>query len=115
MRRFIFCFVFGLYLDFGCLQEQDKVCDVGDFCEYKCQCKRQCQDNLKCADNDKCKRGWFGYRCQYQDLAVFNATLTTEPPSRNVSWLTDQNDNTCNTETDLKSITVTWRDKRAIP
>ncbi|KAK6991051.1 platelet endothelial aggregation receptor 1, partial [Biomphalaria glabrata] len=49
------------------------------------------------------------------DLAVFNATLTTVPRSRNVSWLTDQNDNTCNTQTDLNSITVTWPDLKAIP
>ncbi|KAK0046246.1 platelet endothelial aggregation receptor 1, partial [Biomphalaria pfeifferi] len=49
------------------------------------------------------------------DLAVFNAKLTTELQSRNVDWLTDQNDTTCNTQADLKSITVTWPVLKAIP
>ncbi|KAK0046245.1 platelet endothelial aggregation receptor 1, partial [Biomphalaria pfeifferi] len=94
---------------------QDKACNDGDFCEYKCQCNKPCQDDLKCPDNDTCKPGWFGYRCQYQDLAVFKATLSTNPLGMNISWLTDQNDYTCNTANDLKSVTVTWPELKAIP
>ncbi|KAK6991061.1 platelet endothelial aggregation receptor 1, partial [Biomphalaria glabrata] len=49
------------------------------------------------------------------DLAVFKATLTTNPLGMNISWLTDQNDYTCNTANDLKSVTVTWPELKAIP
>ncbi|XP_055884569.1 uncharacterized protein LOC106070736 isoform X1 [Biomphalaria glabrata] len=116
MDRFLILFVFAISLQPCFLQEQDIVCYFfKEFCRYKCHCNRPCEDDFKCSDDDKCQSGWFGYRCQYQDLAVFNATLTTNPLGMNISWLTDQNDYTCNTANDLKSVTVTWPVLKAIP
>ncbi|KAI8773348.1 multiple epidermal growth factor domains 10 [Biomphalaria glabrata] len=95
--------------------EQDRACHVKDFCKYKCRCIKPCQADFKCSTNDKCQSGWFGFRCQYQDLAVFGATVTTDPPGMYTDWLTDENDYTCNTAKDLNSVTVTWAKLEAIP
>ncbi|KAI8773343.1 platelet endothelial aggregation receptor 1 [Biomphalaria glabrata] len=95
--------------------EPSKSCDVRDFCQYKCQCSKNCKDDFQCSENDTCKPGWFGYRCQYQDLAVSGATVFTDPSGRRTDWMTDQDDNTCNNEEDLKSVTLSWEYSKAIP
>ncbi|XP_055884568.1 uncharacterized protein LOC106070731 isoform X6 [Biomphalaria glabrata] len=111
-----FFLVVAFFLDSSLSQvEQDRACHVKDFCKYKCRCIKPCQADFKCATNDKCQSGWFGFRCQYQDLAVFGATVTTNPPGMYTDWLTDENDYTCNTAKDLNSITVTWAKLEAIP
>ncbi|XP_055884561.1 uncharacterized protein LOC106050328 [Biomphalaria glabrata] len=115
MGSFFLLIIFGLYLDLGSLQEPSKSCEVGDVCQYKCLCTSQCQDDFQCTKKDKCKRGWFGYRCQYQGFAVSGATIKTIPLGRKTDWLLDQDDNTCYYDPYLKSVTWTWAEFKVIP
>ncbi|KAH9515226.1 hypothetical protein Btru_013944 [Bulinus truncatus] len=88
----------------------DNVCDVGDFCTFKCHCNQLCSTtNGHCPNNAKCDMGWFGLRCQYEDLvSKSGANVSTSPVLPYVDWLTDRDDITCNTDKRLQSITVTW-------
>ncbi|XP_055887208.1 uncharacterized protein LOC106066310 isoform X2 [Biomphalaria glabrata] len=59
--------------------------------EFKCHCESSCSSDGSCLGNGKCARGWFGLKCQYQDLTILENTVTTP----NVSMLTDRDDRTC--------------------
>ncbi|XP_055886152.1 uncharacterized protein LOC106061757 isoform X2 [Biomphalaria glabrata] len=83
-------------------------CDVGWFgpvCQYQCHCENtQCDHDGNCINSAKCTSGWFGYKCQYYDLVV-NATNFKDLPT----WLTDNDQNTCNTMSDVfPSISLRW-------
>ncbi|KAH9494746.1 hypothetical protein Btru_017777, partial [Bulinus truncatus] len=60
--------------------------------EYKCHCANGCNIEGMCINNDPCSKGWFGLKCQYQDLATIEGTYIQ--PSA-VDILTDRNDATC--------------------
>uniref|UniRef100_A0A2C9L2J5 Fucolectin tachylectin-4 pentraxin-1 domain-containing protein n=1 Tax=Biomphalaria glabrata TaxID=6526 RepID=A0A2C9L2J5_BIOGL len=59
--------------------------------EFKCHCESNCSSDGTCLGNGKCARGWFGLKCQHQDLTILENTVTTP----NVSLLTDRDDRTC--------------------
>ncbi|KAH9515227.1 hypothetical protein Btru_013945 [Bulinus truncatus] len=106
VKCMMICLIYFLELT----TSQDKVCDDGDFCTFKCHCNHQCSTTTgHCPSNAKCYMGWFGLRCQYEDLvSISGANVSTSPVLPNVDWLTDRNDSTCNTDKRLQSITVTW-------
>ncbi|KAI8773661.1 platelet endothelial aggregation receptor 1 [Biomphalaria glabrata] len=59
--------------------------------EFKCHCESSCSSDGTCLGNGKCARGWFGLKCQHQDLILLDNT----PISTNASILTDQDDRSC--------------------
>ncbi|KAI8773659.1 multiple epidermal growth factor domains protein 11, partial [Biomphalaria glabrata] len=59
--------------------------------EFKCHCESSCSSDGTCQGNGKCARGWFGLKCQHQDLTILENTVTTP----NISMLTDRDDRTC--------------------
>uniref|UniRef100_A0A2C9KIR2 EGF-like domain-containing protein n=1 Tax=Biomphalaria glabrata TaxID=6526 RepID=A0A2C9KIR2_BIOGL len=71
--------------------------------EFKCHCEYSCSSDGTCLGNGKCARGWFGLKCQHQDLTVLENTILS--PNNDV--LTDRDDNTCLSPT-VKTITVTF-------
>ncbi|KAH9488841.1 hypothetical protein Btru_058740 [Bulinus truncatus] len=39
--------------------------------QYLCHCRDSCEDDGNCiGQSGQCEPGWFGLRCQYQDVAV---------------------------------------------
>ncbi|CAL1536336.1 unnamed protein product [Lymnaea stagnalis] len=66
----------------------------GENCNLPCHCKdKKCDENGQCKEHSSCEEGWFGARCQYQDLAV-KGQLTTVP-KHNPELITDADDATC--------------------
>ncbi|KAH9492446.1 hypothetical protein Btru_029124 [Bulinus truncatus] len=63
----------------------------GSNSQYKCHCDNQCKTDGTCDNNGKCQSGWFGLKCQYQDLVTLEGTTT----SPNISKLLDRDDKTC--------------------
>ncbi|XP_055884514.1 uncharacterized protein LOC106056033 [Biomphalaria glabrata] len=59
--------------------------------EFRCHCESSCSSDGTCLGNGKCARGWFGLKCQHQDLTVLENTILS--PNNNV--LTDRDDSTC--------------------
>ncbi|GFN95396.1 U3 small nucleolar ribonucleoprotein imp3 [Plakobranchus ocellatus] len=75
----------------------------GDGCQFQCHCagNGECSQSGTCSDG--CDPQWFGPACQY-DVSEFNISgVSTE---FDLSWLTDNNDTTCNTNGDLGYITA---------
>ncbi|KAI8773634.1 hypothetical protein BgiBS90_026052, partial [Biomphalaria glabrata] len=70
---------------------------------FKCHCDSGCNLDGTCLNSGTCARGWFGLKCQHQDLTVLENTML----STNNNVLTDRDDNTCLSDTD-QSITVTF-------
>ncbi|KAI8773637.1 multiple epidermal growth factor domains 10 [Biomphalaria glabrata] len=58
---------------------------------FKCRCDPGCNLDGTCLNSGKCARGWFGLKCQHQDLTVLENTILS--PNNNV--LTDRDDTTC--------------------
>ncbi|KAH9492070.1 hypothetical protein Btru_026747 [Bulinus truncatus] len=85
----------------------DGLCIDENRCEYKCNCETNCTNNDGlCRPPAKCKKGWFGLRCQYQDLMnVENVTVAISPPQP-MHHLADDNDATY--ATSVKYVTVSW-------
>ncbi|KAK6990668.1 platelet endothelial aggregation receptor 1-like isoform X2 [Biomphalaria glabrata] len=75
----------------------------GNECQYQCHCANGCETSGECV-NGKCAKGWFGFRCQYRNIAV-DATVE---PKRYTSWLTDGLNDTCNNDTTISSVTLLW-------
>ncbi|KAK0046273.1 platelet endothelial aggregation receptor 1 [Biomphalaria pfeifferi] len=98
-------------------EAQDNDYNVQEFSTYKCHCGGQCpREDGRCPADAQCDKGWFGLRCQYQDLLnILNAKITTQPKRLNIEWLPDGNDKTCNDNTNFKSITIKWLDQISIP
>uniref|UniRef100_A0A2C9LDL7 Fucolectin tachylectin-4 pentraxin-1 domain-containing protein n=1 Tax=Biomphalaria glabrata TaxID=6526 RepID=A0A2C9LDL7_BIOGL len=56
---------------------------------YRCHCDNGCEKDG--SQNGVCQKGWFGFKCQYQDLA----TIDNVRPNQDLDKLTDRNDSTC--------------------
>ncbi|KAH9490848.1 hypothetical protein Btru_033547 [Bulinus truncatus] len=68
----------------------------GDYCQYKCHCKNNpCNSNGSCKGAG-CESGWFGYKCQYRNLIT-----------QDNNWLTDENDDTCNGDKSIDTVSLT--------
>ncbi|BFZ25181.1 hypothetical protein BsWGS_28221 [Bradybaena similaris] len=77
-------------------------CDPGWFgraCNFPCRCNASniCGPNGECPPNQRCLIGYFGPGCQYVDQAV-------DKMSGNDSYLFDNNDMTCNPDTQASSV-----------
>ncbi|KAI8775873.1 multiple epidermal growth factor domains protein 10 isoform X7 [Biomphalaria glabrata] len=66
-------------------------------CRYTCNCKATCSLLGYCDDNG-CKRGYFGYHCQYRDLATHWDLPTT--------IYTDGDDTTCQDDDTVTSVKI---------
>ncbi|KAH9494750.1 hypothetical protein Btru_017789, partial [Bulinus truncatus] len=71
---------------------------------YKCHCASGCNTNGTCSNNGPCSKGWFGLKCQYQDLATIDGT-NVQPPA--AEKLTDRNDTTC-LQNNQQTVNVTF-------
>ncbi|GFN96643.1 fucolectin-related protein [Plakobranchus ocellatus] len=73
----------------------------GDKCQFQCHCagNGECSQSGTCSDG--CDPQWFGPACQY-DVSEYNISGGSES---DLSWLTDDDDTTCNTD-DLESVTT---------
>ncbi|KAH9494733.1 hypothetical protein Btru_017739, partial [Bulinus truncatus] len=108
----LFEYLFFFIVNFVYFQA-DAACPDGWFgsnCQYLCHCdvNNTCNDNGQCST--KCARGWFGQACQYQDLATASsdASVTTSPTQTTTTWLTDGSDTTCNTDTNIQLVKISW-------
>ncbi|CAL1534168.1 unnamed protein product [Lymnaea stagnalis] len=81
----------------------------GPQCQYRCHCKdMKCNPKGECIDTH-CERGWFEYLCQYANLlALPNTAIATDPIQSNSGWLNDNDDDSCNGDPGLMSVTVTF-------
>ncbi|KAK0069861.1 fucolectin-1 [Biomphalaria pfeifferi] len=81
----------------------------GPSCQFQCHCSGndRCTADGQCSG--KCAKGWFGLKCQFADLAtVRDCFVITMPSSKSISWLTDGDDTTCNTDPCVQAIKLTW-------
>ncbi|KAK6991354.1 hypothetical protein BgiMline_014725, partial [Biomphalaria glabrata] len=58
---------------------------------YKCHCDNGCENDGSCSQNGVCQKGWFGLKCQYQDLATIENVIRNQELNK----LTDRSDSTC--------------------
>ncbi|KAK3731142.1 hypothetical protein RRG08_055853 [Elysia crispata] len=73
----------------------------GPTCQYQCHCAGSAPcDKHDGSCSSGCHQDWFGPACQYARMGF------TVNGNFNSSWLTDNNDTTCNRE-NLRSVTVT--------
>ncbi|XP_055884515.1 uncharacterized protein LOC129926176 [Biomphalaria glabrata] len=70
---------------------------------YKCHCDNGCEKNGSCSQNGVCQKGWFGFKCQYQDLATIENVI----PNPELDNLTDRNDSTC-LDQQYQELNITW-------
>ncbi|CAL1532209.1 unnamed protein product [Lymnaea stagnalis] len=79
----------------------------GSVCQYKCHCANQidCLDDGSCPDGITCDSGWFGPACQYADVA--KQDMLTSPADVH-GFLTDGDDETCETFQSSMIITFSW-------
>ncbi|KAH9494724.1 hypothetical protein Btru_017728 [Bulinus truncatus] len=107
----LFKYLFFFIVNFVYFQA-DAACPDGWFgsnCQYLCRCdgSNTCNDNGQCST--KCASGWFGQTCQYQDLVTISeATVTISPTQTTTTWLTDGSDTTCNTDTSIQLVKISW-------
>ncbi|XP_055887341.1 uncharacterized protein LOC106057666 isoform X2 [Biomphalaria glabrata] len=72
----------------------------GSRCQYKCQCQDLCEGDGSCVRNSsQCLPGWFGLKCQYQDMAE---TADVQ------SCLSSSDRQTCQKSSTLDTILLTW-------
>ncbi|KAK6961031.1 stabilin-2-like isoform X2, partial [Biomphalaria glabrata] len=71
----------------------------GPDCRFQCKCKTGCSASGECQTDGVCKNGYFGYLCQFRDLAF----LKTE---QDMPILTDNDDQTCISDDTLNRATV---------
>ncbi|KAI8773432.1 hypothetical protein BgiMline_014493 [Biomphalaria glabrata] len=72
----------------------------GSRCQYKCQCQDLCEGDGSCVGNSsQCLPGWFGLKCQYQDM-VETADVQ--------SCLSSSDRQTCQKSSTLDTILLTW-------
>ncbi|KAH9494722.1 hypothetical protein Btru_017717 [Bulinus truncatus] len=108
---FAFNLFFLVLLNFFQIKTQ-AACTPGWFgskCQYACHCRASsaCDVNGQCPS--QCASGWFGLGCQYQDLTTIpGATVTTLPTQTTTTWLTDGSDTTCNTDTKIQFVKISW-------
>uniref|UniRef100_A0A2C9KG71 EGF-like domain-containing protein n=1 Tax=Biomphalaria glabrata TaxID=6526 RepID=A0A2C9KG71_BIOGL len=100
---FVYCYMFNTIPQ--TYQDLDNSCTEPNHCVLPCHCTTSCNNGL-CSGFGQCQSGWFGPRCQYNDLAkAKDATVIL--PQRNASInLNDSNDDTC--EYNVSDVTVTW-------
>ncbi|KAH9487598.1 hypothetical protein Btru_073012 [Bulinus truncatus] len=80
----------------------------GSKCQYLCHCDFDDWCDFDGSCSTKCASGWFGTGCQYRNLVLISGlTLVTTPPMT-IKWLTDNDDASCNVDSDLKSVTLSW-------
>ncbi|KAH9515229.1 hypothetical protein Btru_013957 [Bulinus truncatus] len=71
---------------------------------FKCHCTTECDAEGFCLFNGTCASGWFGLRCQYQNIV----TKGSFQPSQYYSMLSDGDNTTCINDSSLQSVNVTW-------
>ncbi|KAH9490854.1 hypothetical protein Btru_033553 [Bulinus truncatus] len=75
--------------------------------KFQCHCADKCDSEGKCigASTD-CSSGWFGLRCQYQNLAYYY--IKNIEPSRAGGLLSGSTNSQCSNDSSLQSVSVTW-------
>ncbi|KAH9502201.1 hypothetical protein Btru_070384 [Bulinus truncatus] len=70
----------------------------------RCHCTTGCNSEGFCVNNGKCISGWFGIKCQYQNIAN-NGTFN---PPQYSSILNDGDNTTCIDDSSFQSLEVKW-------
>ncbi|KAK3699507.1 hypothetical protein RRG08_059845 [Elysia crispata] len=99
MRRCVFslaCIFLILKVESSSLSSARTPCEDGWFgssCQYQCHCAGSgtC-DKHDGSCSSGCQQGWFGPACQYASMAF----MAYDNQGREVRWLTDKNDASCN-------------------
>ncbi|KAH9490853.1 hypothetical protein Btru_033552, partial [Bulinus truncatus] len=74
---------------------------------FQCHCADRCDSEGKCiGTSTDCSSGWFGFRCQYQNLAYYY--IKNIEPSRAGGLLSGSTNNQCNNDSSLQSVSVIW-------
>ncbi|KAI8775888.1 multiple epidermal growth factor domains protein 6, partial [Biomphalaria glabrata] len=101
MKRYL-CVLF-LHFTIVTVQSQGFDCPTnwtGPDCNFLCFCQDdRCHTTGKCEETFNCKDGYFGFACQYSDIAFFKENGTT-------SVLTDNDVRTCIQDETTSSVTV---------
>ncbi|KAH9490865.1 hypothetical protein Btru_033686 [Bulinus truncatus] len=75
--------------------------------KFQCHCADRCDSDGKCiGTSTDCSSGWFGFRCQYQNLAYYY--INNIEPCRASGLLSGSTNNQCNNDSSLQSVSVTW-------
>ncbi|KAH9492881.1 Adhesion G protein-coupled receptor L4 [Bulinus truncatus] len=94
---------FILLLCFCSVQAPGGSSFFGSSCQYKCHCNSSCDEDGRCVNQSgQCKPGWFGLRCQYQDIAA-NSTIE---PSDAVSLQSES----CTRSSNTRFLKFTWKE-----
>ncbi|KAH9500414.1 hypothetical protein Btru_071833 [Bulinus truncatus] len=81
----------------------------GADCQHVCYCTEgKCDKDGACELGHQCVPGMFGHTCQYVDLIFENEATLQSSPDQALDWLTDYNRSTCNPNTNITKITVSW-------
>ncbi|KAK0046241.1 tyrosine-protein kinase receptor Tie-2 [Biomphalaria pfeifferi] len=83
----------------------DNSCTENNHCVLPCHCTTSCNNGL-CSGSGQCQSGWFGPRCQYNDLAKAKDATVILSQRNASSNLHDNNEYTC--EYNVSDVTVKW-------